>query len=109
MNKYLAPSSIVNNNNTSVQTHLHTSQQTPPQQLDGYEAEIVEDIPEQFDLSRYKKANKGADSGPFVGAYPRPPPLPPTFNHGFLYPQSYNDTYYSGMRFGDLGLGFDVW
>ena len=27
-------------------------------QLDTYEAEIIEDIPEQFDLSRYKKSSQ---------------------------------------------------
>jgi hypothetical protein len=63
MNKYLSPNS--------------------QQQLDSYEAEIVEDIPEQFDLSRYKKSNK-LNGGQF--AYARPPPFPPN-QQAYLYHQ----------------------
>ena len=70
-------------------------------QLDGYEAEIVEDIPEQFDLSRYKKSNKSAsgssgDASPFL-AYPRPPPPPPTHSQPpsyFYPPQPYSAANY---------------
>lgn len=65
MNKYMSTTSTVgttsaNNvvtgsasNHHHLHHHYHQNQQLP---LDGYEAEIVEDIPEQFDLSRYKKA-----------------------------------------------------
>jgi hypothetical protein len=44
-----------------------------PNQLDNYEVEIVEDIPEQFDLSRYKKS-KMQNTQQYRAA-PPPPPL----------------------------------
>ena len=45
-----------------------------PNQLDNYEVEIVEDIPEQFDLSRYKKS-KMQNTQQYRAAPPPPPPL----------------------------------
>lgn len=95
MNKYLGSSPAAQQ-----ASHSHHQQQ----QLDGYEAEIVEDIPEQFDLSRYKKSNKNGVGTPppqqssSYSGYPRQPPPPPTNNsqqQAYIFQQQpYNNSSY---------------
>lgn len=63
-----------------------------PNKLDAYEAEIVEDIPEQFDLSRYKKpSSKNPPQGSILRAsnstYPQPV-YPGLMNTNYIYPQN---------------------
>lgn len=66
-----------------------------PNKLDAYEAEIVEDIPEQFDLTRYKKSNSRNPAShpshlrPQNATFPQQIYTQPNLiGTGFMYPQN---------------------
>lgn len=66
-----------------------------PNKLDAYEAEIVEDIPEQFDLARYKKStsknptSQASHLRPKNATFPQPAYAQPNLiSPGFMYPQN---------------------